>query len=282
MAVYRDVNTGYTPPMAGDDLVGIPTMDAQGMPVDPVQVPDRLYREPEPSEEMVPELLDVETKEFGDILVLFKRPSEMWMGSKYWMETLGVLMQSALACQDFGHCELHFVQSDVGIASGVDANGVIFMWNKGYDRDAYELVYRVKLKSARYNRLLEWATDLAREHPGYDKVYMYRYCWLCWCRRAIPVSFSDTRRDVYTCASLCYSLLAEAGLSDLPASPVDRKARYERYSEMKRERNALVWDVRDLLEGAATGRYDKSSDVVSVVMLREVPYALQFTPSKSI
>jgi hypothetical protein len=228
--------------------------------------------------ELVPQCIDVEQYKYGDVIILFKRPTEMRLGQKFWKEQAGIELHTLFTCQDYGHCEVHFVQSDVGLGIGVDADDVVFMWNKGYDSESYDLVYRIKMKSSRYNTLLQWCIDLAYTHPKYDRTYMYRSCWFCWCRSIIPLSFSDARRHVYTCASLTYSVLAIAGFVDLSWEHSSREERNKRQANMLRDRNVIVSDVQDLLEGTSSGRFTKSSDIVLVEKLDGVPERLQLIP----
>lgn len=173
---------------------------------------------------------------------------------------------------------MHFVQSDVGLGCGIDSNGATLMWNKQYDAEAYNGVYRIKMKSARYNELLRWAVETVDACTSYDHAYMRLYCMFSCIRECMPISWSDSRQTRYTCASLTFSALAVAGLSDITdpgfASDLTRKQRAERKETMLRDRNVTVSDVLDILDGTMSSRYAKTSDVALVSKLKCVPHPL--------
>ena len=216
-------------------------------------------------------MIDVSERKSGDVLVLFKVPLEARVDSGQWAEQVGMELHACLTGSDYAHCELHFVQSDVGLGCGVDVDGVVFLWNKQYDASAYACVYRVQLKAARYNQLLRWAIEVVDGHPTYDHAYMSFYCWLCWFRACIPLRFSESRLNSYTCASIVHSALAVAGLTDLHKEGATREKRIRRAEEMTRDRNVTVYDVLDMLELTSLDMYAASSDVLLVKQLQGVP-----------
>lgn len=228
----------------------------------------------------LPAFLNVEAKETGDILVFFKRPSEMRWGHRYATELLGVEIHTFLSCQNYAHCEIHFVQSDVGVCSALDTNGVFLMYNKEYKDEEYDLVYRVKMSSVRYNHLLGWAINKASGDYTYDMDYMYFYCLFFACRCCLTQYTSADRLDTYTCASLCYSMLAVAGFTDLRDPNAKKEDRNARREEMKLNRNVLTEDVRVLLENTQKGLYAKSKDIILVQELNDIPYKLKKTPQQ--
>ena len=218
-------------------------------------------------------MLNTAEVKYGDILVLFKVPTEVEFTDDRWMEQLGMELHACLTDSDYAHCEMHFVQSDVGLGCGVDVNGAVFLWNKEYSKAAYACVYRIKLAAARYNAVLRWAIETVDKRPIYDRKYMTRYCWLCWFRHCLPLACSRSRQDAYTCASLTFSALAIAGLTDLTAG-TDRETRHARQDTMLQDRMVTVVDVYDMLTRASRGYSSMSSDVITVVKLDGVPHKL--------
>ncbi len=228
----------------------------------------------------MPKMLDIGRDEYGTVLVLFKVPAEATIADAHWVEQMGMEAHAWFTGCDYAHCEVHFEQSDVGLGCGLDVDGAVFMWNKQYDPGAYDLVFRITLKTARYNQLLKWAIDTVDSRPTYDKAYMVGYCWLCWIRHLIPLSWSMSRQHSYTCASLTYSALAVAGLTDLPVGFATSAERTKRRDDMVLDRMVTVVDVEELLERTATKSYSTSSDVLNVVRLSRVPHRLTLKTSR--
>lgn len=230
-----------------------------------------------------PRMLSIGHDEYGTILVLFRVPAEATVSDAAWVEQMGMEAHAWFTGCDYAHCEIHFEQSDVGLSCGSDpdVDGVVFLWNKQYNPKIYDCVYRIKLKTHKYNELLRWSIEKVDARPTYDRAYMYAYCWLCWCRHMLPLSWSMSRQNKYTCASLTYSTLAVAGLTDVPRDIGSVLIRGARKEEMVKDRMVTIQDVVELIEGTATGQYSTSTDVLEVERLASIPHRLSMKPKKN-